>query len=1805
MIIRSRSQAPTLILAANELRLCSTSFVTRIFVLLCGLCFTFSTAPAQNIQFTQGSVGSALDNTFHIPLRAYPGRGAASLPISLYYSSKVWRINHLKTITYGSYLPITEAIYAEHSTAGWKTSLDIPKVEWPKQTDGYFYTGKPYNFAAYPSANAFRVRRVYLHMPDGSTHELRENDQPYQGAIDMQGTFYAVDGSRLRYDSTGQNTGTLYLPDGSRYVLNTSTAQFIDRNGNSLNYDAATRQWTDTLGRVLGVPLPSNPVAQDYTYTLPGSPLPYTFRWRHLSETGVLTRVPDNANGVIPTRKPIANEYLPNPSQPPTPPSGGNYPVAIQTILTPRPSLFISDADEQGENYAVVVGHNQNGGELFNPVVLTEIVLPNGLSYKFSYNIYGEIDKVIYPTGAFERYTYGELPGIGDIQAPYVQANRGVVKRELSANGSGNDIAEWQYSVASRYQDINVPLNTLRVTTKAPDNTYTESDRQNFKAPQQSGRANPHFWPFGFEDAANGMVIETRVYAPNPDGTKGTMLRRSLTKWEKSEQDVQHRTALPGDEVEKAYRNARAAKEVSLILDTGGDALAKTLTYQYDTTYQLSTGLDLIASTESHFSSVAQTTAQTGAVDTISPGWGTLASTVETTYLNDAAYRDRNLLGLVTSVALRDANGQAVSKTETFYDEASYAVNIAGQATGWTDPATSVRGNATTSRRYIDLLSNLYLESHVSYDQWGNVRSTWDARGNQSRVDYVDSFSDGVNRNTFAYATSATTAVPDPTGSHGSNTAFTSSSTYDYATGLTVSSTDASGQTTHFSYRDEQNTLDPSLRLRKVTRPDGGWTRYSFNDMLGNLYTQTETQIDATRITTARQYFDAAGRSVRSFAYENTDPQAQWLGSDIYYDSMGRVSQVSSAYRTAAPSATLPASCTLCTSSAYDALGRVKSVTLPDNTTVQTSYQGVYTTVIDQAGKQRRQKTDALGRVVRVDEPDSTGNLGSVDAPTQATYYEYSTAGNLVHIQQGVGSQLQHRYFKYDALGRLTYERQVEQAAIFTATDPLTNNSQWSRKVVYDENGYQGLASRTIDARNIQTHYQYDNLNRIYQVSYSDGTPTLTNYYDQARTGYVNKGRLTEVQTSAVSAQGQMPAIPATSQVYDYDLMGRVARQQQVVGTYSYSLSYSYNLGGQLVSQTYPSGRVVNYGFDEAARLQSVTSGATTYASNFQYGTQGVLNSLSLGNGAVQTFSYNERLQLSSTALTKNNNVLQKYEYKYGKVNTDGTVDETQNNGQIARIEGSIGTQKQWQQRFSYDSLGRLSQASEYRGDNFQQSSLLNYSYDPFGNRYQSHSSNPQTLACTAVEDSDINKLTNRYTFSQISYDNAGNITIDSKFRGRQYSYDANGRQRWTARLDGTGATTDVYDGAGQRVASITNGTISSVLVYDALGKLVAEYGTPSSQTGGTQYVFADHQGSTRVTLNQAGGVIARHDYQPFGEEIYAGIGQRTTTQGYNQAESVRQKYAGMEQDESSGMSHTLWRKYDSQSGRWTTPDPYGGSMEIADPQSFNRYTYVQNDPVNLVDPLGLMEASAGWGSVANGFWGNDLMSERPWGGRDEIAHAEARHDSGVQEAMALKAFWKAWNKEDYDACRDILAANPSVGYEVTGSDIIVYSIEQLDGRSEGSDTLSKGHQDPNRMSKTDFVLPMTGVDITATPSEMFTFRIVFGAIGKDVEFDEGSVNVSQRERGRWRMVDKNTQEKYDIPAYRTVWGTNKASVYVTVRLHDMKAPNHPFSISIAGSSFSLYRRDGRVGTERPPISRTVNVRLLIENVRSTIKSVD
>ena len=71
----------------------------RLALVFCACLLAASGASAQNVQFTQGAVGSGLNNSIQIPIAAYPGRGGASLPVTLYYSSSVWKIAYLRPST--------------------------------------------------------------------------------------------------------------------------------------------------------------------------------------------------------------------------------------------------------------------------------------------------------------------------------------------------------------------------------------------------------------------------------------------------------------------------------------------------------------------------------------------------------------------------------------------------------------------------------------------------------------------------------------------------------------------------------------------------------------------------------------------------------------------------------------------------------------------------------------------------------------------------------------------------------------------------------------------------------------------------------------------------------------------------------------------------------------------------------------------------------------------------------------------------------------------------------------------------------------------------------------------------------------------------------------------------------------------------------------------------------------------------------------------------------------------------------------------------------------------------------------------------------------------------------------------------------------------------------------------------------------------------------------------------------------------------------------------------------------------------
>jgi RHS repeat-associated protein len=106
-----------------------------------------------------------------------------------------------------------------------------------------------------------------------------------------------------------------------------------------------------------------------------------------------------------------------------------------------------------------------------------------------------------------------------------------------------------------------------------------------------------------------------------------------------------------------------------------------------------------------------------------------------------------------------------------------------------------------------------------------------------------------------------------------------------------------------------------------------------------------------------------------------------------------------------------------------------------------------------------------------------------------------------------------------------------------------------------------------------------------------------------------------------------------------------------------------------------------------------------------------------------------------------------------------------------------------------------------------------------------------------------------------------------------------------------------------------------------------------------------DHLGSTRLLTNYNGpSVIECDDYYPFGEQVSCG-GTSTTTH----------KFTGYERDAESGLDNAQARYNSSSLGRFMSPDPIGNFVaDPTNPQTWNLYTYVDNDPTGLIDPSGL-----------------------------------------------------------------------------------------------------------------------------------------------------------------------------------------------------------------------------------------------------------
>ena len=494
------------------------------------------------------------------------------------------------------------------------------------------------------------------------------------------------------------------------------------------------------------------------------------------------------------------------------------------------------------------------------------------------------------------------------------------------------------------------------------------------------------------------------------------------------------------------------------------------------------------------------------------------------------------------------------------------------------------------------------------------------------------------------------------------------------------------------------------------------------------------------------------------------------------------------------------------------------------------------------------------------------------------------------------------------------------------------------------------------DANGTVTSMIYDALNRVTNKSYTLAsgvatTPSVTYQYDQDTIGTLYSA-ITNTCTTG------NPSI-CNGTTYAHDKLGRVTGNTQTTAGQTYkfgsgsSQGYSYDLMDDVTGVYYPTGRHVQYTIDSATnQVRKVNDASNTYASGITYTGPGGLLSMTLGNGLTENFTVNDRLQTNNIAVkNSSSSLLSLWLYPC----PGSSVGPCTNNN------GNILSQTIWApafantliQNYTYDNLNRITQAAETANSatNWSQT----FGYDIYGNRtITARSSN---LTVSPWEPSTFSATNNRITDSGWVYDSDGNIKQSPG--GQTITYDAENHQAtFCAGSGGTNCTGYVYDGEGRRVGKINPGASAptEIYVYMQDGQLAAEYDTtPPSLPCSTCYLFADHLGTTRLITDANGTYVERHDFLPFGEEIIVG-GSTDPRYGAGYASGstwLTQKYTGAERDYESQLDFLQARYLASMQGRFLSPDPFNAGAQIGDPQTWNGYAYVGNNPLRYTDLTG------------------------------------------------------------------------------------------------------------------------------------------------------------------------------------------------------------------------------------------------------------
>ena len=653
----------------------------------------------------------------------------------------------------------------------------------------------------------------------------------------------------------------------------------------------------------------------------------------------------------------------------------------------------------------------------------------------------------------------------------------------------------------------------------------------------------------------------------------------------------------------------------------------------------------------------------------------------------------------------------------------------------------------------------------------------------------------------------------------------------------------------------------------------------------------------------------------------------------------------------------------------YDGLGRQTKIT-SGGVIVDTIYDSVTVTKqsVPYQGTSPNLFTittiNPAAHTARVDSPDGSYTLTTTsglqttvrDASGNNTVSLNDLWGRLFSVTPPSGPSLN---YTYDELNRVIFVRQIGQSGTNTTTFTYDNAGRKIQMIDpdmgtwnYNYDALSNLKTQT-DARGCVLTMGYDNLSRLTSKSSSGscGTQVSTGYtYDSGTSG---KGR----RTGMTDASG--------SSAWTYDTRGRLATESKVITSAgTFKTSWGYNSADLMTSMTYPggtagqAGEVVTLGYNSRMLLNSVI-GASSYVSSTSYDPAGRIDVRTFGNGtktdydyyAWNTASQGGRLQYLKSGTTGSLTSLQNLSYTYDA------------GGNISQIINTGATETQ---AYGYDALNRLTswtlnngtpETYAYNASSGNQTSKgsLSYTYSaqvscPAGNRTIPH-------AVSAASP---------YTFS---YDCDGNQTVQTgNGQTFNYSYDAENRM---VSVSGTATASFVYDGDGNRVRATVNGTTTTFVgtYYELTGSTVTKYYMAGAQrvamrkytvpqSMSLEYLLGDHLGSASITTDTSGAKVSEMRYKPWGEVRYSWTSGVVSTPAYKLSSyTFTGQYSYMDDPTTSGVMEGFGlmfynaRFYSPYINHFTQPDTI--IPDQTSPQSWDRYSYVSNNPLRYTDPTG------------------------------------------------------------------------------------------------------------------------------------------------------------------------------------------------------------------------------------------------------------